>query len=545
MSVDDTIRTSLEQLVRPVEDPDVIVAQVNHRRAQHRRRRNTGRALAAAALLVALGVTAAAVGPPGSEHDEVTAGVPDSLPSTSLTVPPAGAVVADQLGDGTPVWVVRHDNETVSVLDALSTHQPFGVGHLVGWCATSNGFEDPQWGSTFDAQGEKRAGPAPSGLRAYEVGPIADGQVLVSPPASPRGDDGESTAPAAEGPPCYGDDPQYNAGTLQLHDVGDTRSVTLEGAMTAPVGDLVLVRGSTILLTPEGATVCPSDDGLRPTRPRCDGVAAPELALGEGRMWATLTGTFLARVGEDVLLDVAFVSGLALHDDDGVAGLGDVEPQAAGLCRPHLDDYGVDADLLVARTVGGEYEVECWVHGQVAKSPPEGAPFDLAVIGVRADGTAELIRAGYIDSTVLPSGAPADDAHGGGPTFEVLAVIDATEPMGTLRSAVDQEELVELWSATDGVGPAPVVDLEQWVVVSMTIPDDDCPPELTRFESEWMVFTPVFTEPLGACRLPLIPKTFVAALDRATLAPSFVLRLPGDEVYGYDEQQLRVEVRSP
>ena len=111
-------------------------------------------------------------------------------------------------------------------------------------------------------------------------------------------------------------------------------------------------------------------------------------------------------------------------------------------------------------------------------------------------------------------------------------------------SALSEEEMVELWGASGGDGPSPVVDLEQWVVVSMTIPDDACPPELTSFESDWMVLTPVFTEPPGGCRLPLIPKTFVVALDRAMPVPSFVLRLPGDEVYGYDEQQLRIELRS-
>lgn len=320
MSVDDAIRTSLEQLVRPVGDPDAIVTQVNQRRARQRRRRNMGRALAAAALVVVLGVTAAAIRLPGSD-DEVTAGVPGGDLSTSLSVPPAGEVVADQLVDGTPVWVVRHGDETVSVIDAVSPHQPFGTGHLVGWCATSRLFEDPQWGSVFDEHGEKRAGPAPSGLGAYEVGPVADGRVVVSPPSSRRGDNGSSTAPEAQGPSCYGDERNYNPGTLLLHDVGGMRSVTLADAMDVPEGDLVLVRDSTILLTPEGATVCPSVVDRRPTRPSCDDVAAPELALGEGRMSATLTGTFLARVGDDALFDVVFVSGVVLAEDEVGEGL--------------------------------------------------------------------------------------------------------------------------------------------------------------------------------------------------------------------------------
>ena len=56
------------------------------------------------------------------------------------------------------------------------------------------------------------------------------------------------------------------------------------------------------------------------------------------------------------------------------------------------------------------------------------------------------------------------------------------------------------------------------------------------------MITPVFVEPAGGCDDPLIPKTYVVALDRASLGAAFTLRLPASEVYGYDEQRLLVDL---
>lgn len=128
-------------------------------------------------------------------------------------------------------------------------------------------------------------------------------------------------------------------------------------------------------------------------------------------------------------------------------------------------------------------------------------------------------------------------------TFEVLAAVEAgPEEVGSLRSAVTRAEYEALWQGVDGKGPAPAVDLDRNVVVSITIPDDACPPTLTGFDRDGDVLTPRFVETASACDEPLIPKTFVVALDREAVTPSFTLRLPGQPVYGFDEQVLAVAV---
>lgn len=127
-------------------------------------------------------------------------------------------------------------------------------------------------------------------------------------------------------------------------------------------------------------------------------------------------------------------------------------------------------------------------------------------------------------------------------TFEVLAV-QAGQEMGVLRSAVDADELRRLWRKAGLDGEAPDVDFDRWIVVSVAIPDDACPPTLSEFTlMDETVWTPVFVETANACEEPLIPKTYVAAIDRASVTPRFTLRLPGDPVFEFKEQRLEIEV---
>jgi hypothetical protein len=77
---------------------------------------------------------------------------------------------------------------------------------------------------------------------------------------------------------------------------------------------------------------------------------------------------------------------------------------ADAICAPHVNTYGPDAELVAAFASGGVYRAICWIDGHVAKSPPlreDGTvspSFDRAVIGVRADGSPSLIKAGMRDS---------------------------------------------------------------------------------------------------------------------------------------------------
>ncbi len=93
----------------------------------------------------------------------------------------------------------------------------------------------------------------------------------------------------------------------------------------------------------------------------------------------------------------------------------------------------------------------------------------------------------------------------------------------------------------------PTVDFDEQVIVSITIPDDACPPSLERFDRDGsanpVTLEPVFVEPTGECDEPLIPKTFIAALDRSSIGADngrFVLRLGGSPAYGYAEQRLEI-----
>lgn len=146
----------------------------------------------------------------------------------------------------------------------------------------------------------------------------------------------------------------------------------------------------------------------------------------------------------------------------------------------------------------------------------------------------------------LPDAGPGTSQQG--PAEVAFRVLDQREArsdqMGQLRSATDTAGLEALWAAIGFEGEAPSVDLDQDLVVSITIPDDACPPELVRFTRDGDQVTPVFEEPDAFCVWPLIPKTYVVAIERTPVSPAFVLHLPGDPnpAYGFGDQDLPVVV---
>lgn len=113
-------------------------------------------------------------------------------------------------------------------------------------------------------------------------------------------------------------------------------------------------------------------------------------------------------------------------------------------------------------------------------------------------------------------------------TFEVLAVTDGSDlnSLGVLRAAGSPTQLAGLWEVAGAAEAVPAVDFGEQVVVSITIPDDACPPTLEAFDRDGSTVTPRFVEPGGGCDGPLIPRTFVVALDRSTTGPEFRLLLP-------------------
>lgn len=106
----------------------------------------------------------------------------------SLARPAPGEVRPDHLPDGTPVWVIGHGDGSADVLLGSDPHRPYGLGKMLWWCETANALDDPSHGSKWDEYGVRLRGPAPEGLRPYEVQPDAEqlliGDLLTAPPAT-------------------------------------------------------------------------------------------------------------------------------------------------------------------------------------------------------------------------------------------------------------------------------------------------------------------------------------------------------------------------
>ncbi len=101
-----------------------------------------------------------------------------------LPVPAPGRASPALLADGSPVFVVTTEKGATHVLSAVSTHNPWGVNYLVGWCPGSQTFEDPFHGSRWFATGTYLGGPAPTGLVPYGFTVLPGGQLRVGQPLS-------------------------------------------------------------------------------------------------------------------------------------------------------------------------------------------------------------------------------------------------------------------------------------------------------------------------------------------------------------------------
>jgi Rieske Fe-S protein len=219
--VRDVLRRGAGEPSRPVPVGDVLA------RSRRLARRQRLAAAAAAAVLPFAVVAAVRLGD-GSRTDSLvaspgpsggpsaTAGEPSPTPSgvpgagPLRRVPgefgevavPQGDVGYDRLADGRRVYVVAHADGTVSVLDAVSTHRPFGLGKQVGWCPGARSLDDAPHGSRYDEYGVYLYGPAPTDLVRYETAPARPGRLRVTARLEPTGR-GESTVDV-EGPACIG-----------------------------------------------------------------------------------------------------------------------------------------------------------------------------------------------------------------------------------------------------------------------------------------------------------------------------------------------------
>ena len=94
---------------------------------------------------------------------------PSPAGSDVVTVPPRGETSAVFLADGRPVFVVHHQDGTVSVVDAFSSHRAWGVEELNVWCPSTRQFVEVAHEAHFDEYGRLVRGTGAGGLETFGV----------------------------------------------------------------------------------------------------------------------------------------------------------------------------------------------------------------------------------------------------------------------------------------------------------------------------------------------------------------------------------------
>jgi hypothetical protein len=129
--------------------------------AEPRRSRLAAAVVAVAVFALAAMFVLRAFGP--FRNADYTLGGPDVL-----SVPARGETAAAFLPDGHPIFVVHHEDGTLTVVDAFSTHRAFGFEEIVVWCPTTRHLVEWAHEAHWDEYGRwHSAGPAPSGLPTY------------------------------------------------------------------------------------------------------------------------------------------------------------------------------------------------------------------------------------------------------------------------------------------------------------------------------------------------------------------------------------------
>jgi Rieske Fe-S protein len=227
-----------------------------------------------------------------------------------LEVPPPGEVRAGLLRDGLPVFVVRHEDGTVTVVEAFSPHVPWGIGKLIGWCASTRTFDDPFHGSLFDEFGGYLFGPASRDLVVRSADFLSGDRtrVTVGGPLeaeSRMGTAGESRyAPLCEGLAAPGAAGAPDELVVPAVDSLPTYDSPGEAVAASPEGWIVL-RGSLLVTEQEEDPVllcAPSEDDdvcLFPAE-----VAGVDRDILQGEPFVTIDGLWLARIQDGVLRDL-------------------------------------------------------------------------------------------------------------------------------------------------------------------------------------------------------------------------------------------------
>lgn len=222
-------------------------------------------------------------------------------------MPPIGDAAAAFLADGRPVFVVHHEDGTVSVVDAVSTHTPFGVGTLVSWCDASRTFDDLRHGSTFDEQGRYILGPAPTGLVIFEATELGTTPPTVRVGARQLPEPRTDVGTPLSGPPCT------SARDTLSHRISEEQITDPPSVVVGGPPARWMAVGGVLLVTSDGtARLCPARSGS--AEPPC-GLGAPVSGvdgaglLGGGSPYVSDTSTWLVRTDGTTLSDLTLVIG--------------------------------------------------------------------------------------------------------------------------------------------------------------------------------------------------------------------------------------------
>ena len=206
-----------------------------------------------------------------------------------VDVPPVGQVAPANLADGRPVFVVHHQDGSIEVVDAFSTHVPYGIGKLVAWCTTSGLFDDVYHGSKWSEYGTYLMGPAATGLATYRSTIEPDGRLIVGSmiPPAPRPDPRAKVQ--LRGPYCTSPE------QLVYPTIAGTVSSNPAAVVASAPDGWVALRGSVVAGGPTGAQLCPKGEGEGGDCPDGAPVEGIDPALYQEHPHLRVPGAFILR----------------------------------------------------------------------------------------------------------------------------------------------------------------------------------------------------------------------------------------------------------
>jgi hypothetical protein len=235
-----------------------------------------------------------------------------------VTVPPRGDVSAIFLTDGRPVFVVHHEDGSVSVVDAFSSHRAWGFEELNVWCPSTREFVEVAHEARFDEYSNYASvGPAPGGVATFaftlveldDRGDPASIEIGAMREPSPEGSAPE-VAPTR--PPFC---PGVDEGAIVGHAIPEGAIVRTPAAAVEAAPDGWIPVHGTLLVASDGfVQLCAEIDGER-----CVDGAVVRGIDGIGLMLNVTRGpdvtayeepqVWLARVEGGVLDDIAGIPG--------------------------------------------------------------------------------------------------------------------------------------------------------------------------------------------------------------------------------------------